>query len=78
MSAGTVPKMQEIAEHRKTWRDLWLNMADGDPVKYKEIKSMDAIKEFWGYYEFWKKKQERLIAQMKQNQANQANQQKRK
>ena len=73
MGAGKVPLTREIEEHRKTWRDLWFNMADGDPLRYNEIRRMDAIKEFWTYYDFWKKRQEMKIAQMRKQQQNQSN-----
>ena len=73
MSAGNVPKTREIEEHRKIWRELWLNMAEGDPVRYNEIRRMDAIKEFWTYYDFWKKRQERKIEQMRKQQQNESN-----
>ena len=31
-------------------------MADGDVVRYNEIKRMDAVYEFWNYFDFWKNK----------------------
>lgn len=32
-------------------------MADGDVVRYNEIKRMDAVYEFWNYFDFWREKQ---------------------
>ena len=32
-------------------------MSDGDITKYNEIKKLDAIKEFWGFFDLWREKQ---------------------
>lgn len=36
-------------------------MAEGDALRYKEIKRMDALGEFWDYLDMWRAKQERII-----------------
>lgn len=70
MSAkGYLPTKRQIAEHRKIWNELILNMADGDLAKANEIKKMDAIREFWQYFDFWRAKQQKKIEEIKhQNQ----------
>lgn len=57
MSAKTVPILRDIEQHKKTWQELWYRMADGDVVRYNEIKRMDAVYEFWNYFDFWREKQ---------------------
>lgn len=42
-------------------------MADGDIVRYNEIKRMDAIREFWQYFDFWREKQKLKIKQARNN-----------
>lgn len=59
--------LREIEGHRKMWRELWWGMADGDPLKYNEIRGLDAIKEFWIFYDMWAAKQEALLQQYKKN-----------
>lgn len=73
MSAGKIPVTKEIEEHRKIWREMWLNMADGDPLRYNEIRRMDALKEFWIFFDFWKKRQEKKIENIRKQQQNENN-----
>ena len=61
MSAGKIPIMREIENHRKIWSELFWNMADGDVTKYNEIKRLDAITEFWKFFDYWKQRQEAKI-----------------
>lgn len=49
------------------WRELWWGMANGDPVKYAEIRKLDAVKEFWVFYDLWVQRQEEIIKQHKKN-----------
>lgn len=62
MGANKIPLLREIENHRKVWNDLFWNMADGDVTKYNEIKRLDAIHEFWKFFDFWKERQEQKIA----------------
>ena len=68
MSAGQIPVIKQIEEHKKTWRELWLNMAEGDVVRYNEIKRMDTITEFWHFFDFWRQRQTKKLENLrKQN-----------
>lgn len=71
MSAGEVPMIKQIEDHKKTWRELWLNMAGGDVIKYKEIKKLDVLTEFWPYFDFWRQQQTKKLENLrKQNSKN--------
>lgn len=61
MSAEQRPIIKDIEEHKKTWRQLWLNMAEGDITRYNEIKRLDCLTEFWIYFDSWRDKQKKLI-----------------
>lgn len=67
MSAEQRPIIEHIKEHKKVWENLWLNMADGDIIKYKEIKRMNAISEFWFFFDSWREKQQQLIEEYKRS-----------
>ena len=54
-----MPIAQEIKEHKKIWSELWYRMAESDIVRYNEIKRMDAVYEFWAYFDLWLDKQNR-------------------
>lgn len=56
-----MPITQDIKQHTKTWQELWYRMSDGDIVRYKEIKRMDALAEFWNYFDLWSDKQNRSL-----------------
>ena len=62
---GYVATAKQIAAHRKIWNDLILNMSDGDVVKMQEIKRMDAIREFWQFFDFWREKQQQKLEQLR-------------
>ena len=64
MSAA-VPILRDIAQHKKTWTELWYRMADGDITRYNEIKKMDALYEFWNYFEMWQEKQAKQLENYK-------------
>lgn len=64
MSANE-PISQQVQKHRKTWQELWYAMAKGDPIAYKEVKSMD-IMEFYPFFDKWR-------VQMKNEQKNKKN-----
>lgn len=42
-------------------------MADGDILVYNEIKRMDTLTEFWGYFDRWREKQQQIIEEYKKN-----------
>lgn len=68
MSAkGFTPTKRQISEHRKKWNELILNMANGDISKANEIKKMDATREFWQYFDYWRENQKKQLEQMKNN-----------
>lgn len=52
-----------MISHRKTWQELWWNMAKGDVTAYREIKKMDVF-EFWTFFDKWRERtqQEREAA----------------
>lgn len=56
-----MPIAQDIKEHKKLWSELWYKMAEGDITRYNEIKRMDAISEFWSYFDLWSDKQNRSL-----------------
>lgn len=60
------PNKKQIAEHRKIWNELILNMADGDVNKANEIKRMDATLEFWQYFDYWRQKQQEKLELIRQ------------
>lgn len=63
MSANTEPIHVQMISHRKTWQELWWNMAKGDVTAYREIKKMDVF-EFWAFFDKWRERtqQEREAA----------------
>lgn len=42
-------------------------MANGDISKANEIKKMDATREFWQYFDYWRENQKKQLEQMKNN-----------
>lgn len=52
-----MPILRDIEQHKKTWQELWYKMSEGDILRYNEIKRMDAVFEFWNYFDFWRNKQ---------------------
>ena len=46
---------------------MWLNMAEGDIIRYNEIKKMDTITEFWHFFDAWREKQKQAIEDYKHN-----------
>ena len=46
-------------------------MAGGDVIKYKEIKKLDVLTEFWPYFDFWRQQQTKKLENLrKQNSKN--------
>lgn len=54
MSANE-PISQQIQKHRQTWQELWYAMAKGDPLAYKEVRSMQVM-EFYPFFNKWRDK----------------------
>ena len=63
---GYLPTKRQVAEHRKIWNELILNMADGDVNKANDIKRMDATLEFWQYFDYWRQKQQEKLEMIRQ------------
>lgn len=63
-----MPILSEIENHRKIWQELFWNMADGDVLKYNEIKRLDAITEFWKFFDLWRERQSKKIEQARKQQ----------
>jgi coenzyme F420-reducing hydrogenase beta subunit len=64
-----MPILSEIENHRKIWQELFWNMADGDVLKYNEIKRLDAITEFWKFFDLWRERQNKKIEQARKQQS---------
>ena len=60
MSAG-IPIVKAISNHKKVWQELFYAMGDGDITKINEIKRMDVITEFWGFFDMWRQRQKNKL-----------------
>ena len=65
-----MPIAQDVTEHKKLWAELWYRMAEGDIVRYGEIKRMDAIYEFWAYFDLWSDKQNKTLEDYRRKERN--------
>ena len=66
LGAGKLPILREIENHRKIWRELFWNMAEGDVTRYNEIKRLNVF-EFWKYFDFWRERMSKRIEANRKN-----------